>query len=314
MVWNWTTSVAMSVQSASPRHSFQSSPVVSGQGFQYEITFSRPGKFRYRCSVHPLAGGTIQVASPTSQPTPSPSTTATEATVKYPNFFSLPVVSSGITVPRNWNMNLFVRERRVTIGDSFSFNSRVFCLSAASCSYPGPTIRVRPGDNVTIFLTNQLGSDIPLSTSLFPRLPPRGVNTTNLYFHGLRLSPNSSSFFRQVAPGETAELTLSIQPNHAPGVHWYRSQNQGFSALHVLNGLVGAVIVEPEAFLARLNYPPSLRNAEMVLMVVTKLVFEQETVDGLVSQGCGPSLKCDPQTQSPLCSGHILLSTPPDSS
>jgi hypothetical protein len=231
--------------------------------------------------------------------------------VKYPDFFSLPVTSSGLTVPKNWNMNLFVRESRVYIGDSLSFNSRVFCLRATSCTYPGPTLRVRPGDNVTIYLTNQLGSDIPLSSSLFPKLPPHGVNTTNLYFHGLRLSPNSSSFFRQVAPGETAELTISVQPNHAPGVHWYRSQNQGFSALHVLNGLVGAVIVEPEASVTRLNYPTSLKNAEMVLMVVTKLVIGQETVGGLVSQSCGPHRSCDPQTQFPLCSGLPSSPSPP---
>jgi FtsP/CotA-like multicopper oxidase with cupredoxin domain len=225
--------------------------------------------------------------------------------VRYPDFISVPLISSGVTVPKNWNMNLFVRESRVNIGSAFSFNTRVFCLRASpsSCTYPGPTIKVRPGDNVTIYFTNELGFDMPLSSSAFPNLPPHGVNTTNLYFHGLRLSPNSSSYFRQVAPGETAELTLSVQPNHAPGVHWYRSQNQGFSALHVLNGLVGAVVVEPETSVTRLNYPTSLKNADLVLMVVTKLVVAQETVGGVVSQSCGPQWSCDPLAQAPLCSG-----------
>jgi FtsP/CotA-like multicopper oxidase with cupredoxin domain len=199
-------------------------------------------------------------------------------------------------------MNLFVRESRISIGDALSFNTRAFCLRPTSCSYPGPTIRVRPGDNVTIFLTNQLSANIGVPLSL-PRLASHGVNMTNLFFHGLRLSPNSSSYFRQIGPGETATIVLSVQPNHAPGIHWYRSQSHGFSTLHALNGLVGAVIVEPETSNTRLNYPASLKSAEMTLLVVTKLVLGQETVGGLVSQGCGPQHSCDPITQSPLCSG-----------
>jgi hypothetical protein len=300
VAWNWTDSIEMSVQSASTKYSFQSSPIISQIGAQYEVIFPRPGKFPYRCSVHPMLGGMIQVSSTTSSPTLSP--TASASAPRIPPLVSPQTISSGVSIPKNWNMNLYVRESRVSIGDALSFNTRTFCLRPSLCSYLGPTIRVRPGDNVTIYLTNQLSADMGLPSSL-PRLASHGANTTNLFFHGLRLSPNSSSFFRQVGPGETATLVLSVQPNHAPGLHWYRSQNQGFSTLHALNGLVGAVIVEPETSNTKLNYPASLKSAEMTLLVVTKLVIGQETVEGVVSQGCGPQRGCDPLTQSPLCSG-----------
>lgn len=302
VAWNWTDSIEMGVQSAANKYSFQSSPIISERGYQYEVQFLRPGSYPYRCSVHPLVGGTITVISSTAAPTPSPTTSSSAVKIVYPAIVYPPVISSTSSVARNWNMNLYVRESRVGIGP-LSFTSRLFCTrtTQSSCTYPGPTIRVRPGDNVTIFLINQLGSDISIPTS-FPRLASRGVNTTNLFFHGLRLVPNST-YFRQVAPGETATIMVSVQPNHAPGVHWYRSQNQGFNSLHTLNGLIGAVIVEPESTVTRLNYPPSLRSAEMVLLVVTKLVIGQESVDGVVSQGCGPDSRCNPTSQSPLCTG-----------
>lgn len=235
--------------------------------------------------------------APTLSPTPSSSNT-----IKFETIVSPISIVSGYQIPKNWFIELTVKQSRVNVGP-FSFNSRLFCYRGL-CMYPGPTIRVRPGDNVTITLTNDLDSDRPLQHS-YSLLDAHGANTTNLYFHGLRLSPDSlnNDYFRQIPPGETGTIVVSVQPHHAPGIHWYRSQNHGFNTLHTMNGLVGAVIVEAETTLKIMNYPTSLKNADMILLVITKIVLGHETANGEVTQSCGLDRLCNSITQTPLCDG-----------
>lgn len=70
---------------------------------------------------------------------------------------------------------------------------------------PGPTLRVRPGDELAVRLTNHL--DQP----------------TNLHTHGLRVSPqgNSDNPFVQVDPGASFDYLYRIPPDHPAGTYWY---------------------------------------------------------------------------------------------
>ncbi|QJY45514.1 multicopper oxidase family protein [Pseudonocardia broussonetiae] len=94
---------------------------------------------------------------------------------------------------------------------------------------PGPTLRVRPGDELAVRLTNQL--DEP----------------TNLHTHGLRVSPqaNSDNPFLRVDPGASFDYLFRIPPDHPAGTYWYHPHHHGMVAGQIFGGLAGALLVAP---------------------------------------------------------------------
>lgn len=107
---------------------------------------------------------------------------------------------------------------------------------ASALSYngglPGPTLRVRAGDRLSVNLRNGLD------------------NPTNLHVHGLHVSPegNGDNMFVTVEPGSSFDYEYELRPDHPSGVYWYHPHHHGFVADQVSGGLYGAIIVEdPEA-------------------------------------------------------------------
>ncbi|HEY5155216.1 MAG TPA: multicopper oxidase domain-containing protein, partial [Acidimicrobiales bacterium] len=95
-------------------------------------------------------------------------------------------------------------------------------------STPGPTMRVRPGDVLTVTLDNRL--DAP----------------TNLHTHGLHVSPggDSDNIFVMVEPGRQHTYRYEIPADHPSGTFWYHPHHHGLVAPQVFGGLAGAIIVE----------------------------------------------------------------------
>ena len=93
---------------------------------------------------------------------------------------------------------------------------------------PGPTLRVRAGDTLSVSLRNGL------------------VDPSNLHVHGLHVSPenNSDNMFVTVAAGDSFDYQYDLPTNHPPGVYWYHPHHHGFVADQVFGGLYGAIIVE----------------------------------------------------------------------
>jgi FtsP/CotA-like multicopper oxidase with cupredoxin domain len=109
-------------------------------------------------------------------------------------------------------------------------------LTARPLSYngifPGPTLRLRPGDELAVRLVNHL--DEP----------------TNLHVHGLHVSPqgDGDNVFIAVVPGEGHDYSYRLPADHPPGVYWYHPHHHGMVADQIFAGLFGAIIVEdPEA-------------------------------------------------------------------
>jgi FtsP/CotA-like multicopper oxidase with cupredoxin domain len=96
-------------------------------------------------------------------------------------------------------------------------------------SIPGPTLHVRPGDQLDVALVNSLGGDL-----------------TNLHVHGMHVSPrdNGDNVFIHVMNGQTFDYSYAIPANHPPGLYWYHPHNHGDSWPQVEAGLGGAIIVE----------------------------------------------------------------------
>ena len=132
--------------------------------------------------------------------------------------------------------------------------------------FPGPTFRVRPGDLVQIWLRNKLPplSGVDASNDVCMKYPAadtvpaidafqdcfHGPNFTNIHYHGMHVTPDSTStavgddVLMVIAPGDSILYSFRIPTNQSPGTHWYHPHKHGSVALQVANGMAGAFIVE----------------------------------------------------------------------
>jgi FtsP/CotA-like multicopper oxidase with cupredoxin domain len=126
-----------------------------------------------------------------------------------------------------------VLELRLTAAPGVRLAGQDTSAQGYNGSSPGPTLRVRPGDELQVQLVNRL--DQP----------------TNLHTHGLRVSPsgNSDNPFVTVRPGDSFDYTFHIPADHPAGTFWYHPHHHGTVADQIFSGLVGALLVEDETAL-----------------------------------------------------------------
>jgi suppressor of ftsI len=107
-------------------------------------------------------------------------------------------------------------------------------------SFVGPTLLVRPGDEVHVRLVNHL------------REP------TNLHFHGLHISPvgHADNVFVSVPPGGAYDYSFRLPADAYSGTYWYHSHADMTSEAQVFAGLSG--VLEVAGLSARL--PAGLRG------------------------------------------------------
>lgn len=96
--------------------------------------------------------------------------------------------------------------------------------TAANGSVPGPILRWKEGDSITIAVTNRL------------------KEPTSIHWHSIRLPSDMDGVpglsFRGIAPGETFHYHFPVVQN---GTAWYHSHSRFQEQL----GLIGAIIIEP---------------------------------------------------------------------
>lgn len=146
---------------------------------------------------------------------------------------------------------------------------------------PGPTLRLRPGDLMEIQLENALPPNAPPFPELadLPELSagdicgpvgtshvrPHDLNTTNLHFHGLHVSPkgNSDNVFVTVPPGEVFNYRVQLPKTHPTGAFWYHPHWHGSVAAQIGSGMAGMILIEPEGYV-----PPGLPERQIVIQTV----------------------------------------------
>ena len=113
----------------------------------------------------------------------------------------------------------------LTLAESrVDFDGRTGIATTINGHLPGPTLRMREGDTVTVRVTNRLRE------------------TASVHWHGILLPfqmdgvPGVS--FAGIAPGETFTYRFTLEQS---GTYWYHSH----SGMQELTGLYGALIVEP---------------------------------------------------------------------
>jgi len=106
-----------------------------------------------------------------------------------------------------------------------SFTGKRRMATAVNGSVPGPTLRMREGDTVTLHVTNRLDE------------------MTSIHWHGMALPAEMDGVpgisFGGIAPGETFTYTFTVRQS---GTYWYHAHT-----LAEQTGLFGAMIVEPRA-------------------------------------------------------------------
>src|SRR5271166_1060698 len=119
-----------------------------------------------------------------------------------------------------------------------------------------PTLRVKPGDRVTLTLRNELPAS-PAAHSMAghagPGEPdctggPMTATSTNLHFHGLVIPPvchQDDTLKTLIQPSAPPfEYSFQIPENQPPGLYWYHPHVHGFNKAQVLGGASGALIIE----------------------------------------------------------------------
>ncbi|MGO9931179.1 MAG: multicopper oxidase family protein [Steroidobacteraceae bacterium] len=136
-----------------------------------------------------------------------------------------------------------------------------YCYSTPE-GQEAPTLRVHPGDQVILRLSNDLArldhatadAAIPHShTGTPPGADPcrSGAMTaisTNLHFHGLTIPPvchQDEVLKTSIQPGDPPfEYRFVVPENEPPGLYWYHPHIHGFGSKQVTGGASGALIVE----------------------------------------------------------------------
>jgi len=121
-----------------------------------------------------------------------------------------------------------------------------------------PTLRVKPGDRLTLMLRNELpaSSDAGVHKMVGHASSPgrdcaggqMTAASTNLHFHGLVIPPvchQDDTLKTLVQPYSSPfEYSFQIPANQPTGLYWYHPHVHGFSKAQVLGGASGALIVE----------------------------------------------------------------------
>lgn len=106
--------------------------------------------------------------------------------------------------------------------------------------FHAPTIRVAPGQKLSVDLDNKLE---PCSEE--QRKKHECYNDTNLHTHGLWVSPagNSDNVLIAIKPGEQFRYEYDIPADHPAGTFWYHPHRHGAGFVQVGSGMAGALIV-----------------------------------------------------------------------
>ena len=175
-----------------------------------------------------------------------------------------------------------------------------YCLRAYNGMTSGPTIRIPKGQDrrVRVNLVNEFTrSDFREIASMMGHGAHscHDFNLTNLHGHGLHIQPNFSTsdpadpcegngcapdlryygdnVLHEVAPGESAQYRWDLDEDgiHHEGTNWYHPHIHGSTAIQVMDGAAGAIVIEGD-----LDQVPGIAKARERVMVMTQVPIDHE--------------------------------------
>jgi FtsP/CotA-like multicopper oxidase with cupredoxin domain len=111
-------------------------------------------------------------------------------------------------------------------------------------SFPGPTLRVRPGDYLDLSFTNRIVFDQAETKPGYGR-PPRPANLSNLHYHGMHVPPTglADNMLLMVPPNGHQRYLFQVPADHPAGLFWYHAHVHGLVTNHVGRGAAGMIYV-----------------------------------------------------------------------
>jgi nitrite reductase (NO-forming) len=231
---------------------------VTGAGASSTIVFHAMniGSFTYFCTLpgHREAGmeGKLKVEAATQKAEPATGVSIARDPADLPP----PIGERG---PMNIHFDLETVERigRLTNNATYeywTFNGKV----------PGPFLRVRVGDTVTVALKNDKSS----------------VMNHNVDFHAVN-GPGGGAVATEAAPGETKSFTFKAL---TPGLYVYHCATPMVSN-HISNGMYGLILVEPAGGLPKVDHEFYVMQGELYTTAPNGQSGLQEfSVDKLLSE------------------------------
>lgn len=198
---------------------------VMGKGAATSIVFraTKSGTFEYLCSLpgHKAAGmfGSLIVGEAKAK-----DERTTPDLSKDPNQVGEAI---GKREPRKLTIDLETTEVEGILGDGSTYRYWTF-----NGTVPGPFIRIRVGDTVTVNMKNAKDS----------------TNIHSVDFHAVT-GPGGGAAVTQAAPGQTKSFTFKALQ---PGLYVYHCATP-MVAQHISNGMYGLILVEPEGGLAEVD-------------------------------------------------------------
>jgi len=137
--------------------------------------------------------------------------------------------------------------------------------------FPGPTLRVRPGDRILVTVINRLPRDYSHTPGVAHDHGEHGV--TNLHTHGLHVSPrlNSDNPFILIKPFQMYQFDYTVPFDHEAGLYWYHPHMHGDVYEQMYRGMLGALIVEGE-----LDRLPGIAGVPERLLILKEVQFGED--------------------------------------
>jgi FtsP/CotA-like multicopper oxidase with cupredoxin domain len=106
-------------------------------------------------------------------------------------------------------------------------NEEVTFLALYNGLYMPPLLRVQPGDSIQLILRNY------------------GVESTNVHYHGLNVTPMTTgdNIFVEIEPGITYGYNFPIPANHPQGLFWYHPHFDPLLNTQIAGGMSGGMII-----------------------------------------------------------------------
>jgi len=148
--------------------------------------------------------------------------------------------------------NLTAKPAIITTPDGDSLLVWGYGLDGGPMQYPGPTLLVNQGDNITVTLTNDLGvANMPVSV-VFPGQ------------QGVSASGGSTGLLTQESTGPGDTVTYQFTAAN-PGTYLYNSGTR--PELQIEMGMLGAIIVRPSTPGQAYNHPGTAFDQEYLFLL-----------------------------------------------
>lgn len=216
------------------------------------------------------AGSAIQGCSGGGGATtgPNPSTPTVETFVQYP-------VRSSLNGVLDTDLHIRMATNQV---NGMTINTRTY-----EGMIGAPTLRIAPGETLLFNIVNDLPANPDEDDDYPDHNTPHHFNTTNNHTHGFHVSPsgNSDNIFVEVPPGTEFQYEYNLPANHPAGTYWYHPHKHGSSAVQMLGGMAGALIIQGD-----LDEVPEVAAARELVFVINELNIDPET--GMVPEFVPP--------------------------